>query len=199
MFRMFVSSVIVATAIAAASAASATVITPVGVTASSEWGIWGPTHYRGINVINGSGLEAGLHDGDFNNMWLTWEGTSATLDFDLGADYQLTGINIWNYNSDIELERGAQDFVLSVSLDGVGYSQILAGSLSMGTGGLIPAESFALDGLARYVRLDILNNHGGAWVGLSEVNFTAVPEPAALPLLGAGVGLLGLSLRRRRA
>lgn len=198
MLSLFRTVTLAACVAVCASAASAAIVTPAGVTASSEWTTHGPTHYRAFNVINGSGLEGGLHDGAFQNMWMTNDSvTSATLDFDLGADYLLSGINIWNYNSDIDLGRGAKDFVLSVSLDGIDYSQILAGTLAQGTGGLIPAQTFALDGFARYVRLDILNNHGGAYVGLSEVNFTAVPEPGVVPLMGIGLGLVGLSLRRR--
>lgn len=195
MFRLFASTV--ACVAIGMSAASAAVISPVAVEASNEWPFWG--QYRAVNVINGSGMNGGLHDGNYNNMWMTDLGIqSATLTFDLGNVFTLSGVNLWNYNADFGLNRGVRDFAVSLSLDGINYSQALSATLNMGTGLALAAQTFALNGAARYVRLDVLNNYGDQWsaVGLSEVNFTAVPEPAGLGLLG--VGLVGLGLARRR-
>lgn len=198
MFRLLRAALLAASFCVPAGTVLAGVITPVSVVASEEFPFWG--QYRAVNVINGSGLNGGLHDGDFNNMWMTDLGTqAATLTFDLGAEHLLSGVNIWNYNVDFGLDRGAREFVLSLSLDGSDYDQVLSSTLAQGTGTLLAAQSFAFSGIARYVRLDILNNYGDQWsaVGLGEVNFTAVPEPGVLPLLAAGLGLIGLSMRRR--
>jgi hypothetical protein len=203
--RIVVTSLLAATAlggILATAPAMAAVISPVAVTASNTFPFFG--EYKPENLINGSGLSGGLHDGTYTNMWMTDQTLqSATLLFDLGAAYELGGINIWNYNADFgmgySLARSAKDFTVEISLDGVSFTELLADTLDKGTGLPLAAESFALDGEARYVRLNLLNNYGDQWtaVGLSEVNFTAVPEPASLALLAGGLGLLAGARRKR--
>lgn len=47
---------------------------------------------------------------------------------------------------------------------------------------------------ARYVLFDVNTNHGSTRAGLSEVRFTAIPEPASLGLFG----LMGALLLMRR-
>lgn len=204
--RIVVSSFVSATALAcilAAGSAAAAIVTPVAITASNTFPFFG--EYKSGNLIDGSGLSGGLHDGTYTNMWMTDQAVqSATLLFDLGAGVELTGINIWNYNADFgqgySLARSAKDFTVELSLDGVSFVEVLADTLDKGTGLALPAESFALAGEARYVRLNLLNNYGDQWtaVGLSEVNFTAadVPEPASLALLAGGLGLIAASRRR---
>ena len=188
-----------------AGSAGAAVITPAAITASNTFPFFG--EYKPENLINGSGLAGGVHDGVYTNMWMTDQTLqSATLLFDLGAVQKLEAINIWNYNTDFgmgySLARGAKDFTVELSLDGVSFTEVLADTLDKGTGLPLPAESFALDGEARYVRLNLLNNYGDQWtaVGLSEVNFVAdVPEPASLALLAGGLGLLAASRRRLKS
>ena len=96
--------------LAAAPAVAATVvIQPVAVTASSTF--W---TYNAQNLINGSGLSGGLHDGNYNNHWMTdTTGEPAWLVFDLGKVARLADIRIWNYNVDFgmgySLVRGAKD------------------------------------------------------------------------------------------
>jgi hypothetical protein len=204
-------------AVAALAAASlsapalADTIVPVAVTATDTFSLFG--QYKSENLINGSGLTGGLHDGNFAAMWMTNLGVNqASLTFDLGALYNLDGARIWNYNFGNPAEfqstilRGVKDFRLSGSANGTTFTELLSGRLLAGTGQPLAAQSFALAGTARFVRLDVLNNYGeGTYAerdwssGLSEVRFTgaAVPEPASWALMLGGFGLLGTALRRR--
>ena len=212
---MFAKSLGLAALVAAGSlalpAAAATTITPVGVTATNTFPFWGT--YNAENLIDGSGLSGGLHDADYANMWMTDLGVSAAaLTFDLGQTYKLSGADIWNYNFGVEefastLDRASKAFRISISTDGLTYTQVLAGELSRGTGQALAAESFGLGGTARYVQIALDGNHqkypetyGYAPIGLSEVRFTgsAVPEPATWAMMIAGFGLAGAALRSAR-
>lgn len=202
---------LIAAAALAAPATAATLIAPVGVTASDTFPLFG--QYKAENLINGSGLSGGLHDANYANMWMTdLSVASATLTFDLGQLYKLSGADIWNYNFGVEefastLDRASKAFTVSISTDGVTYTQVLAGELAPGTGQALAAESFGLGGVARYVQIGLNGNHqqypetyGYAPIGLSEVRFTgsAVPEPATWAMMITGFGLAGAALRSAR-
>lgn len=211
MFRTLVLSCICAATLATSPVAAATV-TPVGVTASNTFPFFG--QYKPENLINGSGLTGELHDANFAAMWMTdLSVDEATLTFDLGGLFQLSGVHVWNYNFGREefastLDRSAKAFTLSLSLNGFDFSPALSGEFSRGTGEPLAAETFAIEGRARYVQLHLTGNHqqypeyyGYAPVGLSEVRFagTAVPEPTTWALMIGGFGLAGAGLRRRAA
>jgi hypothetical protein len=193
------------------TAAGAAVITPVSATATSTFnnGFYSPT-----KLIDGSGLSAGLHDNFFGNMWMTDLGVNqAQVTFDLGGLYRLDAATIWNYNFGNPAEfqstilRGVKDLRVLTSQDGNTFSEIFSGRLAMGTGQPLPGQIFDLDGRARFVQIDILNNYGqGTYAerdwssGLSEVRFegTAVPEPATWAMMIIGFGVVGRMMRRRQ-
>ncbi len=195
-----------------AASAPAAVITPVAVTSTSSFLF--TDIYRPERLIDGSGLTGGLHGNDFNTMFLTaLEDQQATLTFDLGARYDLTGASLWNYNFGDQgfaslLRRGVRDFSIGVSDDGTSYSTVFTGVAAQGTGQPIAAQDFAFAGTGRYVALNILTNHAlndfdanDTGSGLSEVRFggtiSAVPEPATWAMMIGGFGLIGGALRRR--
>ena len=197
-----------AIAAAFAAPASAAVIQPVGVVASDTFNDF----YPAVNLINGSGLNGNLHDGNFMNMWQsTWDDVPHWLVFDLGQVVGLKNTQIWNYNQDFgwgtSLGRGVKDLTISISLNGVDFTEVLTTELQRGTGLPIPAEVVALTGSARYVKFDILSNQDAnlpsneaqPWYGLSEVRFTgSVPEAATWAMMIMGFGLVGAAARRRR-
>lgn len=209
--KIVVATVALAFTVAPASAA---LIAPVKVTASDTFSLFG--QYKPENLVNGSGLTAGLHNNDFAAMWQTNLGVNqANLVFEFDGKYAVEDISIWNYNFGNPAEfqstilRGVKDFRLSASTDGVNYTTILAARLALGTGQPLAAQMFETDDVqARFIKLDILNNYGqGTYAerdwnsGLSEVQFAgaAVPEPASWALMIGGFGLAGAALRRRSA
>ena len=182
----------------AASLAQAA-ITPIGVTASSTL-----FSYNANNLINNSGLIGDLHDGNFNNMWLDDNrtlGGDAVLTFDLGQNYQLTGSLVWQSNSDFDYTRNTKDLDILTSLDGINFIKAGSYTLSQSTGGNIPAQTLSFNAVARYVKFDILTNYGSdGFTGLSEVKFIeAVPEPESYAMFLAGLGLIGLIGKQRKA
>ena len=110
-------------------------------------------------------------------MWLAADFgvTTGLLTFDLGGAYALESVDLWNYNSNIDPNRGVQTFLLEVSVDGEAFTPLLGSTTLARAAAVNPLSSsqFMLDGeAARYVRLIILSNHGGDYVGLSEVIFS---------------------------
>jgi hypothetical protein len=138
----------------AAAPASAVLITPVKVTASNTFSFFG--QYKPGNLIDGSGLAAGLHDGNFVNMWQTDLGVNqANLVVEFDQEYALEDIAIWNYNFGNPAEfqstilRGVKDFRLAASADGVNYTTIVEARLAMGTGQPLAAQTFDATGSTR--------------------------------------------------
>jgi len=147
--------------------------------------------------------------------WLSGSESSisdAFITFDLGSVQSLDGVHIWNYNlkdgngSQDFIDRGVQDFNIELSSTGsdlssaTGFSSIGSFTLAQGPGNdTYEGETIAFTGSARFVRFDIQSNYGWSdLVGLNEVRFTAVPEPATFGLLG-GFAVFACAMLRRRS
>ena len=90
-----------------AAVAEAGTITPVAASASSSFSNRTPD-----KTIDGSGLSAGLHDNNASNMWLTdinLPSNDPWITYDLGANYDLGSLHVWNYNEYSPANRGIQD------------------------------------------------------------------------------------------
>lgn len=164
------------------------------------------------NLINGNGLDSyGEHsstiDDSLRHHWRS--GSSALADgvehvtFDLGELQDLAAVRIWNMNAWFLLASGAKTIDLLVSPDGTAGSYAPAGTITLGQAGghwnRDFSEIFALNAQdVRYVQFAIHGNQQGSSgiVALSEVQFLAVPEPAAItvPLLAL---LFGIGRRSR--
>lgn len=173
------------------------------------------------NVVNESGLSPdGAHStAPDDTMWLNAGNgccgdaadplqPAAEIAFDLGAVVSLESMKVWNYNESLPgrpelLLRGAktadiftagEDLEFTLLASGVELEQA-PGSAAEDFGQLIDLAGVS----ARYVRLDLLENHGGDndFIGLSEVQFFQVPEPTSGLLLA--LGLFALSRIRRKS
>ena len=213
MTMMLMLSVAVLLVAATAQAAFITGVTIEGVSAQQNSG-----SFAANNIINGNGFNetAGTHTNAWNlNNWQT--GAPVTIanqwiTFDLGAEYDLASVSIWNFNRDAGEQGGSDDYTnlgikqmdVLVSSDNTNWTTALtdqtlteASGLSTYAGEVV---TLSVTGV-RYVKFDVdtifNSSPGGPQVGLSEVRFTAVPEPATMSLLGIG-GLLALVRRRRK-
>jgi hypothetical protein len=173
------------------------------------------------NIINGAGFTeaTGYHSsaGGDNISWTSASSTANPLPhfitIDLGSNYDLASVKIWNWNTSSSLSAGSKDINLSVASSvGGGFTSLGSFVLTIGPGAnnvdfgqVIDLSGFATADDARLVRIDVKSNHG--WVnasfpglaGLSEIRFdgAAVPEPSVLATFGLGACVfLG---RRRRA
>jgi hypothetical protein len=165
-------------------------------------------------VVNGAGFSAGTHSiNPEGTMWLN-NGTFAEpndlepeITFDLGSVQAIGSMKVWNYNETLPgrpelLGRGVGSADILVAGDDLVFSTLIAAQafdIAPGVEDVDFGQTIDLNTSARYVKLDILGNAGGDnnFVGLSEVQFNAVPEPASLLALLIGLGLLTVSKRRR--
>ena len=161
-----------------------------------------------------------------NVMWFAYDRFSAgprpSITFDLGAEYTVGGLHVWNYNDPViagpsNLEQamtnsGIKDVEVTFSTTaidaGFGAPEVL--EFAKGTGlndytgeDLLFSTTYA----ARYIKFQPTSNHGHVWhyTGLSEVRFFdtsgggTVPEPTTLTTLSILLTLAGLTwLWRRR-
>ncbi len=177
------------------------------------------------DAIDGGGLSGGAaltgtHSTTWTDHW--WgAGTTPQITIDLGGNYNLDTIHIWNYNENGQSSRGLQNVEIYVSTDASDLNLVKLitsgpGSQDNGSGNFLFAQApslstysgFGLDmagvtnasllSNARLVRIQALDTHGSTG-GLAEVQFggtSAVPEPSSIALLG--LGGLALILRRRK-
>ena len=166
------------------------------------------------DTINGNGFDEvnGFHvagNGDDNSYHQAINNTLPNfITFDLGDNYHLDSLKVWNYNDPSNLTIGARDVTISVaSSDGATYpgafTDIWTGEFDQAPGldNIDFGQVIALNvSDVRLVRFDITSNYGftalGGLTGFSEVRF-ATPEPSSTALLG--LGGFALMLRRKRS
>lgn len=125
--------------------------------------------------------------------WFSSNAQNGVMDFDLGEILAITRVALWNPGN----SNSTMGFNVYTSNDAGFGSSTFVGSYNLGIANL--PQVFDLDdSIGRYVRLEMLSNHGGSFHGFGEIAFATanIPEPTVLlPLAGLAIGLIG---RRKR-
>lgn len=148
-----------------------------------------------------------LNQGSFPNVPAEEFDLDPFIVFDVGSEQPLDRMVIWNYNESVPgrddlLIRGIKTADILVAGEDLVFTTLIAGqelSIAPGTDDVDFGQAIDLGGQSvRYIKLDNLVNFGNPdnFVGLSEVQFYAVPEPGSWALLA--VGVLAFTLRRRK-
>jgi hypothetical protein len=149
-----------------------------------------------LKVIDGSGFGENVPGSgiyvhvanvyaDGNCMWNGGMGKDNWIRFDLGKEYNVNGIYVWNYNEKGWTNRGARDVEVLASLDGTDFQPVgsfkfeQASGTDDDRGQTMPFEKTVK---ARYIKFAIKSNYrSGEQVGLAEVRFSNADEKARPP------------------
>ncbi len=154
------------------------------------------------NIVNGNGFNAtaGTHTDAWDpNNWQT--GAPVTIadqwiTFDLGDEYNLASVSIWNFNRNGFTNLGIETMDILVSSDNSTWENLGEFTLTEASGvSTYAGETHSLSAAnknIRYVKFDVStifnDSPGGPQVGLSEVRFT--------PVYISGVSIEGYSAQQ---
>ena len=155
------------------------------VTASSA----NPTNEPRL-IVNGAGLDGNTHSNNPDGMWLSVSPDSAPwLMFEFNTIQKLDQMLIWNSNSGAEgaVGWGIKDVNIEYSVNGTDWTDLGESSqISQAPGLPTYSAPHVVDlglAVAKYVRINILNNWGGLLnqYGVAEVQFYGLPVYARTP------------------
>ena len=194
-------------------------ITPISAKETSYFNIF----RTALNLINGSGIAGSGHNRDTNSMWYAGLGTGTLggpagdppavnqqiVEFDLGDNYNLSELLVWNYNEPNKTGRGVKDFQLWISDSMTGAFTQSGGTYTLnqasGASGQTAQSLVVSANKVRRFQLRIQSAWSGAaneYVGLSEMRLVGqrafdpqnilVQDPAARTLVdGSSTMFLG--------
>ncbi len=128
------------------------------------------------NLFNGSGLsdfhlETATHDNNPAHMFAQ-DANEISFIVDLQGEYPIGKVVLWNYNDPEHLDYGLKKFRLKVSDDYSIWKTIGTYTMEQADGSANAAASLVIDAEnihGHYLQIEILSNHGGEKVGLSEI------------------------------
>lgn len=133
-----------------------------------------------IKSCNGSGLNASWeHDTATGNMWLSnGADQSPVIVYNLGGNFMVTNILVWNYNEVNYTGRGIRNVDILGSTDAGNYTLITNITLNYAPGTANYACNNAISNItpvARYIKLVTKSGGSGGFGGLSEIKFFGEP------------------------
>lgn len=194
-------------------------ITSAGTVLTNTLGNYGNGYPAVIGMTNQSGLSANYisgvtdfdafiasgvtHSGGDRNSWLGSSSVfSGSLTFDLGATYSISKFVMWNGASGIS--ASVKGFSITTSNDSTFSTFTNVGSFTGQQNDYAATVYDLLDTTARYVKFNIDGNFGnGCCIAVGDIaletSVTAVPEPETYAMMLAGLGMIGVSFKRRKA
>lgn len=136
-----------------------------------------------IQNIKTSGSQTGFSgqnvlDGDLNTRWSNL-GIGSWIQLDMGTINNICSINIAWYNGN----QRQNDFVISASIDGVNFVNILSSKSSGSTPNLENYE--VADTNARYIRITVNGNNQNTWASITEISVSTVSISSSTFDIGA--------------
>ncbi len=146
------------------------------------------------NTVNGSGLsEDRLHSDSEDDMWQgdAVAGDPVWIQFEFDRPYKLHEMQVWNYNFEYEfiLNFGVKEITIEYATDANEWATLGDFEIAQAPGTPDYAgQTLDLNGVAaKYVRMNILGNHGTSdTYALSEVSFSYIPVTAREPMPAPG-------------
>jgi len=132
---------------------------------------WGET-------LPGSGIYGHSNNvyAEGSSMWNGGLDKNTNIVFDLGKDFSVNGMYVWNYNENGWTSRSVKELSVLTSLDGKEFLAIGAFKLKMASGkddDRGEAVDFGQTVKTRFIKFEIKSNYrNGEQAGLSEVRFS---------------------------
>jgi len=178
-------------------------LNPVNVATNSL--VTASSYYENRSLYHPTQVIDGYYANESGSIWMAkgvndaQAGTlPAWLKFDLRQEYTIKSVSLFNIKNSPYDDRGAKDFSLLSSADGVNYSNtILSGTLAWQNTSF-QTYDFTNFVTTRYLQIEFTSAYGYYQsVGLNEVQIMAVPEPSSIALLLVSGTILMVGRRKR--